>query len=146
MTKGLSPLIASVLLIGIAFSVAAILGPWAFGLVRSDTDTLSNNSQSITECYPVLIQNVYADFPANRMRVYVMGKGPNVIMSADVLNAHGVAMPLTNASALPMNIGQGERKLIEFNTTTDMTACSNFSKAVVTTKCVSDEKSKPDNC
>ncbi|MBS3054252.1 MAG: hypothetical protein J4431_01825 [Candidatus Aenigmarchaeota archaeon] len=144
--KGLSPLIASVLLIAIAFSVSSILGPWALEVVRSDTDTISNNSKSVTECYPVLIQNVYADFNSGKIRVYAMGKGANTITSADVLNSYGASIPLSNPSVLPMKIGPGERKLIEFNTTANLTVCANFSKAIITTGCVSDEKSKPDNC
>ncbi|MBI4019494.1 MAG: hypothetical protein HY364_04545 [Candidatus Aenigmarchaeota archaeon] len=144
--KGLSPLIASVLLIAIAFSVSSILGPWALEVVRSDTDAIDNNSKSVTECFPVLIQNVYTDFTGNKVRMYVMGKGPNTITSASVLNSYGVAIPLSDSSVLPMKISQGERKLIEFNTTANLTACTNFSKAIVTTGCVSDQKTKPDNC
>lgn len=144
--KGLSPLIAAVLLLAIAFSVAAIISPWALRLVESDTTDLSNKSSTITGCNVVNVDNVYLDFVDDIGRVYVVSRGDAVITSAGITTTKGVSMPLKDPSVLPITMSTGNRKLLEFNLTVNLTTCTNFSKVSVVTACMTDEETKADNC
>lgn len=147
MIKGISPLVATVLLLAIAFTMATIISPWVFNLIRSNTDTLGNKSSSVTDCNVVTIENVYLDFQGNKSRVYVLAKGGTTVLSASLLSTNGIQLPLSNPSVLPLTLGDGERKLIEFNLTSGiLPACQNFSKVVIATSCLSDEMNKAVNC
>ncbi|MBI4015058.1 MAG: hypothetical protein HY365_03850 [Candidatus Aenigmarchaeota archaeon] len=144
--KGISPLIASVLLLAITFTLATVLSPWALTLVRKDTQTLSNKSSSVTECNVVTIENVYLDFQNNVSRMYVLAKGDAQVVSASILNKKGVNMALANASQLPLDMSRGQRALITFNLTSALPACANYSKSVITTNCLTDETTIAEGC
>ena len=144
--KGISPLIASVLLLAIAFTIGTIIAPWAFGLVRADTAAIGNQSNSITDCSAITIENVYLDFDDDKGRVYVLAKGDEQVISANMFTTKGLDMDMEDPSVLPISLSAGNRQLITFNLSVNLTACSNFSKVVIASSCLSDEKTKVDGC
>lgn len=48
--KAVSPLIATVLLLGLAFAIAALVGPWAFDTARGITERKANESAGAVMC------------------------------------------------------------------------------------------------
>ncbi len=56
--KGVSPLIATVLLIAFTLSIAGLLGGWLSGLTKTQTETLEKSSQETMNCTGSLINIV----------------------------------------------------------------------------------------
>jgi flagellin-like protein len=144
--KGFSPLIASVLLIAIGFTVASVLSPWAFSLVEDDTEYLSNKSSTVSGCNPVTVADVYLDFNQSVGRMYVVSTGDAVVTTASIVNTEGVSVHLKDPSVMPITLSTGNRQLIEFNLTLNITSCSNFSKASVVTTCLTNEVTRAVGC
>jgi flagellin-like protein len=136
--KGVSPLIATVLLIAISLTIASLIMGWATTLVKEQTGTISNRTGEAVECTGaiVTIDDVYIDFSANKSRVHVRNSGQiNLdIISASLSNQRGEKA--SNLTAFPITgFDKGIMKQIEFNITNVITACGNFSKAIVSTSC-----------
>ena len=55
--KGISPIVSSVILILIAISLATIIAPWAFNLVKNTTEDITDDTTTDIEC-----QNAAFDF------------------------------------------------------------------------------------
>ena len=144
--QGISPLIASVLLIAIAVIIAGMLANWGPTLTQSQTKTISNKTAQIVECNPPVIEDVYLDFQANVSRVFVRGsQGMAVVDEAKVISITGEEAPLVNSSAVPFNLSSGKLKILEFNITNKIKICSNFSQAVITS-CLTDKFTSAPKC
>ncbi|MBI2578156.1 MAG: type IV pilin [Candidatus Aenigmarchaeota archaeon] len=147
--KGVSPLIATVLLIAVAVLLASTISTWVTGLTKDQSVTLTNRSTEITECAGknMRIEDVYLDFTANISRVNVRNTGQvdETIVSAFLLNQQGVNTTLN--STLPVTLKKGEMKTIQFFINGTITACANFSQARISTLCVTDTyKKTATNC
>ncbi len=147
--KGLSPLIAVVLLIAISVLVASLIATWITSLTKEQQTTISNRSEEITGCagHDIRIEDVYLDFITNRSRVTVRNTGQvdGKIISAIMTNQQGVNSTLN--TSLPLTITKGELKTIEFVLNGTISACVNFSQVRVSTQCVSDfYRKKATNC
>jgi flagellin-like protein len=55
MRKGISPLIATVLLIAFTLSIAGLLGSWLSTLTRTETENLEKSSKEIINCTGAMI-------------------------------------------------------------------------------------------
>ncbi len=147
MRKGLSPLLATVLIISIAVVVASILAAWFPGLLSGETRTISNKTGVIVSCGIVSVQDVYLDFDSNVSRVFVRNSGPSEkLKSATLLTTKGIAIP--NLTEFPLTVNQGQLATIEFNISGYITACANYSQVILSTeKCTSDKYDvRPKNC
>jgi FlaG/FlaF family flagellin (archaellin) len=136
--KGLSPLIATVLLIAISLSIIAIIMGCVTTLVKDQTGTISNRTGEAVECTgaDIYIEDVYLDFSANVSRVHVRNSGQIdlEIRSASLSNHMGVTA--ANITTFPVSIPKSDAlKEVLFNITNVINACGNFSNAVVTTNC-----------
>ncbi|MBI2085191.1 MAG: hypothetical protein HYT71_01620 [Candidatus Aenigmarchaeota archaeon] len=91
--KGLSPLIASVLLIGFTMAVAAILVVWITGFTQQQTTTVGQRADLQTKCS-------YSSFTVPRNDVAVVANTLNVTViysaGSEVLNITGFEVRDTN--------------------------------------------------
>jgi FlaG/FlaF family flagellin (archaellin) len=144
--RGVSPLIASVLLIAISVLIAGILLSWGPSLVKDQTKMVSNKSDEVVSCVEITIDDVYMDFAANKSKVYVRAYGNTNIDDAQIQARNGdLARNLTH---LPLAITRGDIGIIEFNlTNTTINSCANFSQAVISSSCLTDKyTAAPKNC
>lgn len=133
MKKGLSTLVAVVILIAIVMIITTTLLNWTTLFTSEQTKDISNTSRVIKDCAVITVDDVYLDFSSNRSRVFLKSSVEGVMDSAVLLNKKGVEMPLN--TNMPLEINKGEIKMIEFNLTSDLTACANFSQVLVSTQC-----------
>ena len=142
---GVSPLFATIFLIGITVVIVAILLNWSTLMTSEQTQDITNKSGEISTCAVLSINDVYLDFASNVSRVFVKSSVEGTIADAKLLARNGVDMPLK--TKLPLDINKGEIKIVEFNLTSNLSSCTNFSKVVVSKKCASiNYDLKPTNC
>ena len=136
--KGISPLIATVLLIAITLTIISIIMGWVTKLIEGQTETISNRTGEAVECTgaEITIDDVYLDFSANVSRIHVRNSGQIdlEIESASLSNNSGVRAD--NLTALPVSIPKSDAlKEVLFNITDVIRTCGDFSNALVTTNC-----------
>ena len=149
MYKGVSPLVASVLLIAMVTLIAGIVMTWTTSLTKESAASISNRTGGAVECAgsSIEIQSVFLDFSANKSRVLVRNSGQRVesIISGIFQNNNGESSG--NLTVLPFSIGIGDQKTIEFNLTGKINACTNFSQVIIASDCQDDKyNKKPANC
>jgi flagellin-like protein len=145
--KGLSPLIASVILIAITVLIAGIIMTWMSTLTKSQQHIISNRTEESVGCIGVIeIMDVYVDFSTNKSRVFVTNTGGvENIVSGKVLSTRG--SEAGNITAFPVAINKGDITVLEFNMSGAIANCSVFSKAMVSTRCVTDTWTRlPNGC
>ena len=147
--KGVSTIIASVLMIAISIILALSVSSWLNASTQERTDTLSGTTNEIVNCAAsgLVIDSVYLDFGPNVSRISVRntGKLTEKIVSAQVLNQNGQQASLN--TSLPVNLTIGDSVMLTFGINGTITACSNFSQAKVASECASDfYKLRPTNC
>lgn len=144
-SKGISPLLASILLIALAVIIASMLLTWSTLLTSEQTQDITNTSRQITTCGVLSIEDVYLDFATNRSRVFVKSTLEDIIDGARLVARSGVDMPIT--TELPLEIDKGEIEILEFHLTANLSACVNFSQVIISTQCTTiSYGQKPTNC
>src|SRR3989344_7265833 len=141
--KGLSPIIAVVLLIAIAVTISIILNAWSQLIITRETSDAGNKTSEVTGCENVEIEQIYIDFPANRTRVFMRSSGDTYATSVTLLNTTGGTG--NNVTTLPFFLPKGQLMRFEFSNQS-MASCSAFSKVIVTTNCITEESSKVTSC
>jgi len=143
-SKGISPLLAAVLLIAVTVAIATLVMGWLTTITRTTQVTVSNRTAEATDCSSasVVIDEVYLDIGFNgtvRAIVRNAGLADNMqLTSAQVYNRTGSNF---SGSSMPItNFNRGNVTTITFtaNTATDTTiatVCSDFSRVLVTTNC-----------
>ncbi|MBI2972057.1 MAG: hypothetical protein HYY37_06560 [Candidatus Aenigmarchaeota archaeon] len=147
--KGLSAVIAAVIIIAITILIGGIFLSWATGIVKNEQTTVTNKT---LECKPgtdVSVEDIFIDFGSNRSRVIVRNSGTEdqELVSAVMLNKKGET--ISNLTTFPLAINRGEIKNLEFSinsTTGNITICGNFSKVIVSTRCTYDESIESPKC
>jgi len=147
--KGVSPMIAVVLLIAITVLLSGVIFGWIKLFSFTETEKISNRTEGLTSCSgsAINIDDVYLDFGANKSRATVRNTGQLTerIISAQLLNTNGI-----NATALgnqTVTIARGEVKIIEFSLNGTISNCANFSQVKVSTICSNGVyKKTPTNC
>ncbi|MEM5777559.1 MAG: archaellin/type IV pilin N-terminal domain-containing protein [Candidatus Aenigmatarchaeota archaeon] len=83
--KGVSPLIATVLLIAFTLSIAGLLGGWLSGLTKTQTETLEKSSKETMNCtgsvlniINVVCGNATPNEP-NALRIVLANEGNNAL-------------------------------------------------------------------
>ncbi|MBI4018108.1 MAG: hypothetical protein HY368_00695 [Candidatus Aenigmarchaeota archaeon] len=147
--KGVSPLIATVMVIAITLIIATLISSWISALSQEQGKTVSNKTEAITSCAGsgIVIEDVYLETATNISRVTVRNSGrtTETIISAQILSKTGVNGTLN--TSLPLSITSGDIKSLVFNTTGAITSCANFSQVRVSTECTSDfYRQSPRNC
>jgi hypothetical protein len=142
MKKGITPLLAAVLILAIAVIVANMLLSWMSSITKDQTGTISNKSSSIVGCGDIIIDTVFLDLNDNVSRVVVRSMGAaSQITSANVYTSGGV--PVGNITKLPVTLANGQTTTIEFNIAGNISSCSGFGEAIVATTCASDRYTRP---
>ena len=156
--KGISPLLAAVLLIAVTVAIATLVMGWITTITRSTQVTVSNKTVEATDCSSasIVIEGVYIAAGGNgTSRVIVRNAGllDNMqIISAQIFNRTGSNF---SASSLPItNFGKGNVTTLSFSPIgppggTVATACpGDFSRVLISTTCggVSAEFTSTPNC
>ncbi len=143
---GISPLLATVLLLMISVAIAGVIMNWSSALTKEQTRSISNKTGTAVKCGDIYIEDVYLDFTDNVSRVIVRSVETSTqILSAEFLTARGIS--LKNLTQLPVNISKGEVKTVSFDIRGNITSCGEFGEAIIVASCASDKYSQtPRNC
>ena len=141
--KGISPLIATVLLIAIVTLIAAILTNWSHIIILTETTESANKTKQVTGCENVEIENIYIDLRGDRVRVFMKSSGDTYANNVTLLNITGNEG--YRITSLPFFLPKGELKRFEFTNYT-LSSCSAFSRVIVTTECITEESTKVTGC
>ncbi|MEM5868696.1 MAG: archaellin/type IV pilin N-terminal domain-containing protein [Candidatus Aenigmatarchaeota archaeon] len=134
--KGLSPLIASVLLIAFTVSVAMIIMTWFSSFARGTTESIGATGETAVGCSSAGI---------NIEHVYISGTN-GVIVVRNIgfvpLNVTGMIVNTTGSTcttASPTTVDVGETKALSLTNCNPPgmggVTCSAFSRAIVSTNC-----------
>ena|SRR3989338_8160828 len=137
--KGISPLIAAVLLIAFTVAIATLVMGWFSTITRTTTSTVTNSTTTAVNCADarVSVRDVYLAGTTGTVSVIVENTGGSTVglTSLQVYNISGY-----NFSTGFVQVGSFNKSNLVTFTITGGTpafpACpSTFSKAVVTTNC-----------
>ncbi len=135
--KGISPILAAVLMVAIAVTVVPIFAGWFNTLIGSTTKTVENKTDETVRCNAasLSIEDVYLDNANSRARMIVRNSGytNEQVRSAVVYSNTGT--PATNLTEFPVNVTRGGYAYFNFDTSSLIPACANFSFAIVGSAC-----------
>ena len=136
--KGISPLLAAVLLIAVTVAIATLVMGWISTVTRTTQVAVSNKTTEAVNCASaaVVIGDVYINTAAGTATVIVRNSGQSddlTIASAILVNVSGNSV--LPAESLPVtDFDKGEIQTFTY-TSTGINACANFSRAIVSTNC-----------
>ncbi len=138
-SKGISPLLASVLLIAITVAIATLTAGWVSTTVRTTQATITNKTTEAVDCSAagIVIDDVYASSgTAVTARAIVRNTGQTddlTITSAQLYNTTGANF---TASSIPIsNVDKGNVNTLSFSSASLAACPGSFSQVVVTTSC-----------
>jgi len=108
MSKGISPIIAAVLLMAVTLSVISIFSSWAPNLVKDVTDETTNSTLHTISCEKaqVSIQSAYYDSGSSEVTVAVRNTGTKAL--PDVSVASFDSNDQNTAQKTGLNLSRGE--------------------------------------
>jgi flagellin-like protein len=135
--KGVSPLVASVLLLAIVVSISVIIGGWTSTLTKDTTSTVSNRTSEAVQCSAadITIESVYiTNGTSGTARAQVRNQGfLNITLtSAQLINRTGHNASTTTTLG---TLAKGEIMQISFSGVGVPSCPSDFSKLIVTSTC-----------
>ncbi|MBI4015057.1 MAG: hypothetical protein HY365_03845 [Candidatus Aenigmarchaeota archaeon] len=132
--KGVSTLVAAVLLVGIVLVASTLALNWMVNLQSSTGNSISNKTMECNTA-AVVIDKVYLDTANSVGRIVVRNSGfdDDAISGALITNTRG--QTTTNLTQLPVTLTRGSQTSISLNLTNVITACANFSRAFISTRC-----------
>ncbi len=136
--KGISPLLAAVLLIAVTVAIATLVMGWISTITRTSQVAVSNRTTEAVNCASaaVVIDDVYVATGALTATVIVRNAGQADSLQltfAPLYNATGNSV--NPAETLPVTgFDKGEIQTLTYSST-GINACANFSKAIVATNC-----------
>lgn len=150
--KGISPLIAAVLLIAFTVAIATLVAGWFSTLAGGTTEKVTNTTDLAVDCSAasINIKEVYVKAGlAGTVRVLVENNGftDNLnISSAFAYNSTGNAFVATEVPV--SDFDRGEIQILTFSDANMSTCPNNFDRVIVTTSCggVSDTFSGTPKC
>ena len=139
MAKGVSPLIAAVLLIAVTVAIAALVMGWVSTLFSSTQTTLSNITSTLVNCASagISIDDVYVTAGSSgTARVIVRNSGQAddlAIQSADIYNRTGDRFGSDGLTLTDFD--RGEVATLSFSLVSTGSCPSDFVEAIVSTDC-----------
>lgn len=136
--KGVSPLLATVLLIVIVVSISALLVSWITSFTKSSEQTVTNRTSGTLDCSgaSLTIQDVYVtNGSAGTIRALVKNDGlvrGLAIISGQAINNTGSNFTATNVPI--SSFGVGDLETVVF-ANVSMATCSAFSQVIITSNC-----------
>ena len=131
--KGISPLIASVLLLAFTMSISMIVMGWFSSFTRVTTENVSYSSTQAVSCSAASV---------SIERVYVTGTSASIIVKNDGfsnLNITGVIVNSTGGTCLSSSVYLTKGNITSLTLTgcygITAVSCTGFSRAVVNTNC-----------
>lgn len=151
--KGVSPLVATVMLIVIVVSIVAMLSGWLTTFFMSTRETVTNRTDTQVSCTgaSIFVESVYviiANGTSGRISAVVKNDGAvdglNIV-SAQYVNTTGHNFSAT--TALPItNFNRGAIRTLLFENAS-IQNCTAFSQVIVSTDCISGRyKTNPEGC
>src|SRR3989338_5150531 len=150
--KGVSPLVAAVLLIVIVVSITALVSGWLTTFFSGTRETVTNRTDTQVGCTgaSLYVESVYvaiANGTSGNVRAVVKNDGviDDTITAAQYLNTTGHNFSTT--AALPItSFNRGSIKTLLFENVS-IQNCTAFSQVVVSTNCISArDKKSPEGC
>lgn len=142
MKKGISPLLASVLLIAVTVSIATLVMGWMSTVARSTQSSVSNKTAQATECSSaiVIIDDVYVNAGSPGRATAIVRNAGQVngmaISSAQLYNRTGSNFTAMETASGPLTgFDMGEIQTLRFNSTYISACPTDFSAVIVTTNC-----------
>jgi flagellin-like protein len=136
--KGISPLIATVLLVALTVAIASVVTTWMTTLSKEKSSVIGNKTDVAIDCTAanIDVKDVYVDFSSNISRTIVWNSGQVGISVTDasLFNKQGESAVLN--STLPVSLSPGSMATIRFNVSGVFSNCLNFSQVLVSTDCV----------
>jgi len=140
--KGISPLVAAVLLIAFTVAIATIVMGWMGTFTRSTTETITNRTDLAIDCASagINIEDVYVTAGEDgtaRVVIKNTGFADNiVIQTVQLVKNNGQTYNATAAgTAVDSDFDKGEIATATISTTTGWLLCTNISKVLATTTC-----------
>jgi flagellin-like protein len=134
--KGVSALLASVLLIAFTVAIAVIVMNFYSSTIKSSTETIGNKTATATECSSasINVEDVYVSAAAKTASVIVKNTGfTNVVLeSAQIMNTTGSNFTTSN---VPFVFTKGSIATLMFLNASLSPCPASFSKVYVTTNC-----------
>ncbi|MFH0832694.1 MAG: archaellin/type IV pilin N-terminal domain-containing protein [Candidatus Aenigmatarchaeota archaeon] len=145
--KGISPLLASVLLIAVTVAIATLVMGWMSTTMRSTQTSVTNKTIQATECSTagISIDDVYvanATYGGFNVTAIVRNSGQTdslQLVSAVVFLNNGSSFP--NLTVMSQDFDKGQLERVKFGIVNNTLSNSvfnsqgNFSKVIVTTNC-----------
>src|SRR3989344_6314342 len=151
--KGVSPLIATVMLVVIVVSMVALISGWLTTMITGTRETVSNRTSATVSCSgsSISIDSVYVTTNTTSGTAIVVVKNDGIvdelsITAANIFNSTGGNFSY-NGGTLPIsNFPRGSIVTLKFDGVS-LATCGSFSQALVATNCVSARYvQKPTNC
>jgi flagellin-like protein len=136
--KGISPLVASVLLIVMVVTIAALITTWLTTFTKTSQQSVTNKTDTTLDCSgaSISIQDVYVtNGSLGTVRALVKNDGLTdglSIISGQLLNSSGGNFTATNLPFTGFNVG-GLATIVFANAS--IATCSSFSQVIVTSSC-----------
>jgi len=137
--KGISPLLASILLIAITVTVASLASGWFTSTIRSSAATTSNRTEEALDCAgsSISIDDIYITGTASAtIKAVVRNNGQTdglTIQSAQAFNRTGGNFTSTSTPVTSLN--RGSIATLSFVTGSFASCPAAFSQLLVTTNC-----------
>jgi len=136
-SKGISPLIAAVLLIAFTVAIATLIAGWFSTLARSTTATVSNRTDQSVNCAgaSITIDQVYATVGnMTTARAIVRNNGLADLSVVGAVSFNTTGINFTSSTSLPVTLNRGNVTTLSF--LVNLSGCPGaFSKTIVTTSC-----------
>lgn len=138
--KGISPLIAAVLLIAFTVAIATLVAGWFSTLTRTTTSTVTNTTRLAVDCSQasINIREVFVKASSGSaiVRALVENNGYMDDMNITSAFAYNNTGHATAGAGIPItDFDRGENIVINFTSMTIATCPTNFDRVVVTTDC-----------
>jgi flagellin-like protein len=113
--KGISPLIATILLIAFTVAVGGIVSLWITGYSKTQTTQISQTSQDQIQCYNSVLSIKSVDWDAPILRVTMGYDSGSLTLYNPVVDSACGAISNTNSSTFVSSITPGEIFVVQIN-------------------------------
>lgn len=139
--RGISPLLASVLLIGVTVAIATLVAGWVATVTRSTQTTAENKTSEAAQCSSgaVVIDEVYVttgNTTTGSTRAVVRNAGGTDDIAIVSASAYNISGGNFSASGMPLaDFDRGELFTLVFSNASMATCPGAFSEVLVSTSC-----------
>jgi len=141
--KGVSPLIATVMLVVIVVSMVALISGWLTSMITGTRETVSNRTAESVSCSgaSIEIDSVYVTTNTSAGSATVVVRNSGIvdelsITGAGIYNITGGNFSYNGGSLPISNFPRGSIVTLKFENVS-LATCGSFSRVLVTTNCVS---------